>query len=89
MTPLRAPMSFASTALCLYCNCTLSVSDSNNANTKKTVRNCDITHIKIKSFLYSWEYVNEMAGPISATLRLGAGQYSKMLSDEQISDIAK
>ena len=67
--------------------------DSNDANTKKkTVRNCDIIHIKIKSFLYSRELhqsVNEMAGPTSVTLRLGTGQHSKMIYDQQISDIAK
>ena len=60
------------------------MSDLNNANTKKTVRSCDIIHIKIKSFLILAEIhrsVNEMAGPISATLRLGTGQHSKMIYD--------
>ena len=51
----------------------LSVSDSNNAETKKkTVRNCDIINIKIKPITLAGIHrsVNEIAGP----LRLGIGQ---------------
>ena len=41
------------------------------------MRDCDIIHIKIKSFLYS----RESTKPISATLRLGTGQHSKKIYD--------
>ena len=69
----------------------VSVSDSNYAKTKKkAVRNCDIINIKIKSLLYCGNTSKRKrdGAPISATLRLGIGQHSNMVYDEQISDIA-
>ena len=61
LTHLNCDYHLRSTTYCLYSIHTLSVSDSNNAKTKKkTVRECDIINIKIKSLLYSQE--NEMAG---------------------------
>ena len=56
--------------------------DSNNAKVKKkTVSNCGIINIKIKSLLYSLEYTEAYGGPIFATLRLGIEQHSWMIYD--------
>ena len=58
--------------------------ESNNAKTKKkTVRNCDIINIKIKSSLYSVDTLKckRDGGPIFAILSLGFEQHNRIIYD--------